>query len=331
MRILIVYHSVIPAIKYGGTERVIWYLGKALVSMGHEVTYLVNEGSYCDFAKVIYIDNTRSFHESIPTDIDVIHFNETPPEPEKIKKPYVVTIHGNIPNLQHKFDLNTIFVSKNHATRHGSTSYVYNGLDWDDYDKPDFHSQKKYFHFLGKAAWRVKNVKGAISVIKGTHSERLSVLGGVRFNFKLRIRFTFSPRISFYGMVGGKVKDNLLKHSKGLIFPVKWHEPFGLAITESLYYGCPVFGTPYGSLPELVNEDVGFLSNKRSELTQAVEEVSKYSRKRCHEYVLEEFNSIKMAKSYLERYERVLDAEALNSERPKLANMNQPRFMDWIE
>jgi len=97
MRILIVYHSVIPAIKYGGTERVIWYLGKALVSMGHEVTYLVNEGSYCDFAKVIYIDNTRSFHESIPTDIDVIHFNETPPEPEKIKKPYVVTIHGNIP------------------------------------------------------------------------------------------------------------------------------------------------------------------------------------------------------------------------------------------
>ncbi|MEF9931013.1 MAG: glycosyltransferase, partial [Bacteroidales bacterium] len=53
-------------------------------------------------------------------------------------------------------------------------------------------------------------------------------------------------------MIGGEQKLNILKESKGLIFPVIWNEPFGLAITESLYCGAPVFGTPYGSLPELI-------------------------------------------------------------------------------
>lgn len=39
MRILIVHNSVIPAHKYGGTERVIWYLGKELVKQGHKVRF----------------------------------------------------------------------------------------------------------------------------------------------------------------------------------------------------------------------------------------------------------------------------------------------------
>lgn len=330
MKILIVSRTIIPAITYGGTERVIWCLGKELVKMGHEVTYLVSEGSYCDFAKVIHIKDTHSLYELIPDDIDIIHFNDITPGADEIKKPRVVTIHGNINDPINGFDNNTIFVSKNHAARYGCTSYVYNGLDWDDYDKPDFDSAKNYFHFLGKAAWRVKNVRGAISIIKGTKSEHLNVLGGVRFNFKLRIRFTFSRRVSFYGMVGGQEKINLLKNSKGLIFPVKWHEPFGLAVTESLYFGCPVFGTPYGSLPELVTEEFGFLSNKKSELVEAVENVDQYSRKHCHEYVLEKFNSKKMAQAYLEKYQRVLDGELLNYTPPGLVDVNQPRFQDWI-
>ena len=55
-----------------------------------------------------------------------------------------------------------------------------------------------------------------------------------------------------------------------MIFPVRWHEPFGLAIVESLYFGCPVFGTPYGSLPEIVAPDVGVLSARASDLAEAV-------------------------------------------------------------
>src|SRR5262249_46161384 len=157
--------------------------------------------------------------------IDLVHFNFTPPNIKNITKPYIITIHGNSNDLR-EFDLNTVFVSKNHADRYGSDSYVYNGLDWSDYTKPDLSSRRSYFHFLGNAAWRVKNVKGAIDVIKGTKSEKLKVLGGVRFNFKMGLRLTYSLRVRFYGMVGSTKKDKLLNNSKGLIFPVRWPEPF---------------------------------------------------------------------------------------------------------
>ena len=55
MHVLLVNHAPIPVFAYGGTERVIWDLGRALVQMGHRVSYLVPEGSHCDFAQVLPI------------------------------------------------------------------------------------------------------------------------------------------------------------------------------------------------------------------------------------------------------------------------------------
>ncbi|MCF7568221.1 hypothetical protein L3X37_07575 [Sabulilitoribacter arenilitoris] len=54
MKILIVDRGgKIPAVKYGGTERVIWGLAKELHNQGHDIVFLVPKGSYCDFAKII--------------------------------------------------------------------------------------------------------------------------------------------------------------------------------------------------------------------------------------------------------------------------------------
>ncbi len=327
MNITIVYDGVIPVNLYGGTQRVIWYLGHELSKLGHKVTFLVEEKSFCSFASVIFMDKEQDIWNQIPKDTDVVHFHQTPPKQTNTSFPYVVTMHGN---SNASLDKNTIFVSKNHAQRYNSYSYVHNGLDWNDYMKPDFN-KKNYFHFLGKAAWRIKNVKGAINVVKKTKTEYLKVMGGKRLNLTMGFRFTLTHRASFYGMVGGKQKHDLLNHSKGLIFPVLWHEPFGLAITESLFYGCPVFGTPYGSLPELVNTEVGFLSNKREELTNAIENISDFSNQKCHEYALEYFNSKKMAISYIDKYEHVLNNHYLNDSHPKLKNNQTEKFLDWFE
>lgn len=330
MRILIASTAKIPVSSYGGTERVIWYLGKELFKLGHQIVYLVSEGSKCDFAPVIYIDSSKKISEQIPQDIDIVHFHFPPDDIDEVQTPYIVTIHGNV-DFPFKFPINTVFVSKNHANRYSSDSFVYNGLDWQDYSNPLAASHRDYFHFLGNAAWRVKNVKGAIDIIKGTRSEKINIIGGTRLNFKMGFRLTLTPRAIFSGMVGGEEKNLLLRKSKGLIFPIKWHEPFGLCIIESLYFGCPVFATPYGSLKELVIGDVGFLSNKKSELIEAVENTGRYSKKVCHEYALENFNSKKMALTYLERYSRVLDNEPLNKQHPFSDNTPKPKFLDWHE
>ncbi len=130
-------------------------------------------------------------------------------------------------------------------------------------------------------------------------------------------------------MVGGELKHSLIQHSKGLLFPVIWHEPFGIAISESLYLGCPVFATPYGSLSELVTDDVGFLSSSSSELALAMENVEDYSRKRCHEYARDQFNSTIMTQNYLALYERVMNGEQLNENQPTLQNTSENRKLPW--
>lgn len=326
LNILIVLPSVIPAPKYGGTERVVWYLGRELIKLGHRVTFLVNEGSHCDFAPVLYLDKSKNISEQIPKSVDLVHFNYL--HNETIDKPSITTMHVNI-NDERTLDQNTVFVSKNQASRFGSTSFVYNGLDWDDYGKVGLKGNRTYFHFLGNAAWRIKNLRGAIEVIKMTKSEKLKVLGGRRLNIKMGFRLTLSQRIKFYGQVGGEEKNELLRYSKGLIFPVRWDEPFGLAITESLYFGSPVFGTPYGSLPELVNSEVGFLSTSASQLAEAIDESDTFSREKCHAYAMDEFNSKKMAKVYLSKYERVLNGEKLNATPPKLVKRQEEKFLPW--
>lgn len=326
MNITIVYPGIIPVKFYGGTQRVIWYLGQELVKLGHKVTFLVEEGSQSDFADVKVIDKTKAITSQIPENTDVVHFQYEPKDITDVKVPYVITMHGNR-NDKTPFDKNTIFVSKNHASRYGSDSFVHNGLDWNDYSKPTL-KKENYVHFLGNAAWRLKNVKGAINVATEAN-QKIKILGGKRFNFKMGIRFTFTPKASFYGMVGGQEKYDLLDKSKGLIFPIRWHEPFGLAITESLFYGCPVFGTPYGSLPELVTEEVGFLSANKSELVNAVKNINEYSNKKCHDYAIEYFNSKTMALSYLKKYEQVVEGKSLNDKNPVLKNIQTDKFLDW--
>ena len=328
MNILIVNNSKLPVIYYGGTERVIWYLGKTLTSLGHKVSFLVAQGSTCDFAKIIERNPEIDVIDQIPADIDLVHFHFTPKGVEKLQVPYLITIHGN-PNPAESLDKNAVFVSENHAKRHNAEAFVHNGLDWDDYGAVDLTRKRDYFHFLGKAAWRIKNVKGAINTTLKLNGERLHILGGSRLNLKMGFRFTWQPRTRFYGMVGGEEKMNQLKHSKGLVFPVRWHEPFGLAIIESLYFGAPVFGTSYGSLPELINKDIGFLSNSSTTLSEAMKQHKDYNPKTCHDYAKTYFNAEVMSKAYLNLYEKVIQGKEINKNISQTLAVHTPKFLAW--
>ncbi|OOQ58367.1 glycosyltransferase [Mucilaginibacter pedocola] len=326
MNILLVNDTRIPATTYGGTERVIWWLGKELARQGHKVTYLVDAGSECPFANILIYDATKDMNLQVPDDIDVVHFQFQ--VHGFTKKPYLCTVHNN--SGKGEMDNNSVFVSANHAARNGSDVYVYNGLDADDYPRPNLSQPRKHFHFLAKAAWKVKNVKGAIDIATRSHN-KLVVMGGTRLNLKMGLRFTPNLNVRFKGMVNNEQKGAVMNASKGLLFPVLWYEPFGVAITESLYFGCPVFGTPYGSLPELVPAEVGLLSASKSVLTEALRNADSYSRQHCHEYCMDNFSIAKMAADYLKLYEVVLGGGTLNKVAPVLLEHNQPKYLPWEE
>lgn len=326
MHVLIVINSLLPAVRYGGTERVAYSLGHLLTQMGHCVTFCARPGSSAPFAPVIPLPSTPQSAIEVPDDVDIIHFNNAV-LPTSVAKPHIVTIHGNgIP--ADKIDPNSVFVSADHAHRHGCTAWVHNGLDWEMYPTPELIHRRKGFHFLGNGAWRVKNLRGAIATTLQARST-LEVMGANRLNFKMGFRFTISPKIHFHGMVDNQAKARIIEHSHGLIFPVTWHEPFGLAVIESLYYGAPVFATPYGALPELVNEQVGVLSNESSLLVDAMLH-SHFDPNVCHQYAADRFNARIMAQHYLNIYERVLNGDTLNPTHPVASTTANVRNLPYI-
>ncbi len=314
MNILLICNARLPVFAYGGTERVVWDLGAALAEMGHKIYLMAAAGSHCPFAHVIAIDRRRSLRQQVPDDVDIVHFHNRPEfDPDQAFLPYLYTQHGN-ETSNTDMPRNSVFVSANHAKRFGSEQFVHNGLNWAAYGNVDFKRPRQWLHFLGNAAWKVKNLRGAIEVAHQA-DEVLAVLGGYRLNLKRGFRLTLSPHVKFFGMVGGQKKHDLLNASKGLVFPVTWDEPFGLAITESLYFGCPVFGSLRGSLPEIVTAETGFLSNEIPQLAEAVR-LRRFDPVACHTLAKDHFNSSRMAHTYVEKYKKVLNAGVLCTVRP---------------
>jgi len=317
MKILIEFVSAtLPVIKYGGSERVAWGLGKELTKLGHEVFFLVKEGSTCDFATILPYDSQKDLKSQIPNDIDFVHLFQIMGEP--LNQPYLFTMEGNVPP-GHAVDKNTVFVSKNHATRHGATEYVYNGIDWEDYPDPVLDGERTYVHFLAKASWKVKNLFGTAKVALKS-GNKLHVMGGTRWNYaniKRGLKYILNPNLVFHGMVDNTKKIEIAQHSKALLFPVNWHEPFGIAMTESMYAGCAVFGTKNGSLEELILPEVGVTSNSSDELAEAIKKFD-YNPKRCHDHAVKYFNSKLMTERYLELYDKVISGASLNEKAPMI-------------
>ena len=123
-------------------------------------------------------------------------------------------------------------------------------------------------------------------------------------------------------MVGGQTKLDLLQGSRGLVFPVRWHEPFGLAVIESLYFGSPVFATPYGALPELVPPECGLLSNEGAVLAQAL--TRSFDRQACHERAVTQFSAQRMAQDYLHIYRQLMQGQTLNATHPCMTEPASP-------
>ncbi len=325
MHICIVIDSVIPSLLYGGSERVVLWLGRALHEMGHRVTYMARAGSRCDFAPVRTLDRTLPFDSQIPKDVDIVHSHSETYMPRN--HPVCLTIHGNTRHAR-TFHPNTIFVSMKHARNHGAEAFVHNGLDPSEYGPVELNHQGTSFVFLGKAAWRVKNVRGAIRVARSAGAP-INILGGWRLNFNMGFRMTLDPNAHFKGMVGGEEKNQYLRHARGLIFPVLWEEPFGVAVIESMYFGLPVFGTPYGSLPELVPTHVGYLSNHATELAKAASCAHEYDRHAIHAWWQEHFTSVHMARKYLTYYEKILDGETLHPAPICSPVVRGSKLLDW--
>ena len=314
MRILhvILTRGPFPVTKYGGTERVAWYLAREQEKAGHSVRFLMRKHAVRPPNCVMY-DKHKSFEEQIDDWPDIVHFHcEFQGD---LHVPYVCTQHVNAQEPR-AYSRNSIFISKKHAQNHHAECYVFNGLDWDDYGAPNLGDPDDYAYFLGKATSRLKNLKGASFVAKQANKQ-LYVLGGKRFELGKRGYVNFERHLRFCGMVGGEHKNELMRNAVALLFPVQWHEPFGLAVIESLYLGTPVIASSFGSMPELLpNKELGVATDSYETMIDALSDWQRFDRRMCHEYARETFSAAAMSQAYQACYEQVMSGEPLNPHEP---------------
>lgn len=305
MNIVHVIWTRFPVEAYGGTERVCYWLAKAQAEMGHNVTVLCKPGSQLSFAKTLELpESLEHLDPLLPRGTDIVQLYGTPKY--KMEHPFLVNIGGN-GEPGESFSPNTVFVSQNHAQRHQWTEFVHNGIDLSEY--PLKHQKQNYLLFLAKASWRVKNLKGAIQIARQAKIP-LEVAGG-RAPFWQH----WLGGVHSHGMVGGAKKLDLLQNAKALLFPILWHEPFGLAVVEAMATGTPVVATPRGALPEIIDEKSGKLADSFEALVEAVSNI-RLDPEGCRRRVEEKFTHLHMAEKYLFYYKKILSEGRLREGNP---------------
>jgi len=110
------------------------------------------------------------------------------------------------------------------------------------------------------------------------------------------------------GEVDGPQKDEFLRSSAALLFPIRWPEPFGLVMVEALACGTPVIAFRQGSVPEIIEHGVtGFICDDEDDMVDAVRRIDEIDRARCRQIARERFSVARMAGEYAGIYSELVD------------------------
>ncbi|MDM4718867.1 glycosyltransferase [Micromonospora sp. WMMA1363] len=112
--------------------------------------------------------------------------------------------------------------------------------------------------------------------------------------------------VRWVGTVAGRERDDLVAGARAALFPLRWAEPGGTAVVESLALGTPVVSTARGCLPELVDHGrTGLLTADEDELADLLLAASLLDETECRREAADRFIPATMARRYLALYERV--------------------------
>lgn len=117
--------------------------------------------------------------------------------------------------------------------------------------------------------------------------------------FESEIRPRLGRDITYLPTTAGTEKQELIATAAAGLFPLRWEEPFGLALAECMASGTPVVCTPRGAAPEVVRPGVtGFLAEDVAGLSAAVESALALDRGVCAKDARARFAPARMAEAY---------------------------------
>jgi len=224
------------------------------------------------------------------------------------KIPTVVTIHDPIEGLTKHLlsftkkipQVHLISISNAQRKPLPNLNYaatIYNGIDIEKFK----FNPKPQDYFL--AAGRFVPEKGIdLAILAAKKAKiKLKLAGGPAKGeyWEKKIKPFLNKAIEYVGMVDYHKIGDFYGKAKGLLYPHRWQEPFGLVFVESMACGTPVIAFERGSAGEIIkNGKTGFLVKNLNQMVKKIKEIENIDRRGCREWVEKNFTIAEMVQNY---------------------------------
>ena len=327
----------VPPSRYGGIEWIVALLADGLVEAGHEVTLFASGDSETKAELVSVFPEAPSrhigqtlydLHHALACyeraeDFDVINDHSGPlgaTVGAAVRTPVVHTVHGPLDQRAGELyeqmarvapQVGLISLSLNQRKPRPDLPWVANcpnALDLSAY--PVHPHRGDYLLFLGRLS-PDKGAHRAIEVARDV-GVPLRIAGKMQDTmeqayFESQVRPNLGPDIEYVGEVSHAEKVDLLQNARVTLFPIKWEEPFGLVMIESMACGTPVIATRWGAVPEVIEHGrTGIVVDEHTEMGAALPLADQLDPLECRRYVEERFSAERMVGDYEAAYESVL-------------------------
>jgi len=334
----------VPPAGYGGVETVVSDLTEALVQRGHDVTLFCAPGSHSSAKTVPLLDAAhpqeieRSLYEAdhvarafaaidaahgegIGFDIVHDHCGFTGlAMADRLQTPMLHTLHGPFTPQTRSFyahhghkawvaGISKAQLAMGPANLH-TVGAIPNPIAVDAW--PFRPGDDGYLLWIGRMTPE-KGAHRAIQIARaGGHDLVLAgvVQPGQRAYFERHVEpHIDGQRVRFVGEVGGARKKRLFAGARALLMPIRWPEPFGMVIIESLVCGTPVLAFDEGAVGELIVEGVtGFIVEDDAAMVAALHDLGRIDPHACRRWVAEHCDVSVVAAAYEAAYRTVLRA-----------------------
>jgi glycosyltransferase involved in cell wall biosynthesis len=334
----------VPPPGYGGIEYVVALLCDALVARGHDVDLFCTPGSHssanvrtllprahpeaierslfeADHVGLAFAAFDAEAAAGRPYDLVHNHCGYTPlAMADRLALPLVHTVHG-------PFDDDASVFYSHHGPRghlvcisHSQagmapdgvpvTAVVHNPIDVEAW--PVGLHKQDHLLWLGRFVPE-KGPQRAIRVAQMANRP-LVLAGNVQPGYERFFATEIEPhidgeRIRYVGEVGGARKQQLFADASAFLMPIRWPEPFGMVMVESLAAGTPVLAFNQGAAPEIVEDGrSGFLVDDEETMAARVPDADRIDPMECRRSALR-FTPNEVAARYERAYEAAM-AEA---------------------
>ncbi len=324
----------VPPPLYGGIELVVDLLSRGLQAAGHEVLlYTVGE-STCPVPRQWVLEQAEGVrigmavpeirhvlhaYEAVQ-DVDIVHDHTLfgPLYAERFPRlATVTTIHGpfndELTDLYRMVAQRVPVVCVSHDQRAMAPNVpvarvIHHGIEASGF--PVGRGDGGYCLFLGRMAPE----KGAHRAIEACRKAGVPLLMAAKMRepwehayFAAEIAPHLDDAVRYLGEVPHQEKLDLLGGAMALVNPIRWHEPFGLVMTEALACGTPVVSFREGAAPEVVEDGrTGFLCADESEMADAIGRLGEIDRQACRAAVEGYFSMERMVDEHIELFQHVL-------------------------